>query len=115
MRKERAERAARVAWVGCVVVPLVCVAMCGTITPFVVASIFLIGTAAQALKTAPLNRTSTLEGSNDDAVRARGKFKHVLVVFSVSALLLLTLGSRFGGGINMLVHGSFYVNTKNSQ
>jgi hypothetical protein len=107
MRKAKAERTAGAVWVVCVVVPLVCVAVCGTITPFLVASIFLIGTAAQALKTARLNRTSTLEGSNYGAVRARGRFKHVLVIFSVSTLLLLTRGSRFAGGINLLFHGHF--------
>jgi len=63
----------------CVVVPLVCVAMCGTISPFVIAGIFLIVTTAQALKTAPFSRTSTLEE------------------------------------VSYSVHGSFYVNTKNSQ
>jgi hypothetical protein len=114
IRKERAERAVGAVWVACMVVPLVCVALSGTITTFLVASIFLLGTTVQAFKTAPLNRTSTLEGSNYDAARARGRFKHMLVIFSVSTLLLLTLGSHFAGGIHLLFHGSFYVNTKNS-
>ena len=79
MQSANAERAARAVWVMCVVVPLVCVAMCGTISPFVIAGIFLIVTTAQALKTAPFSRTSTLEE------------------------------------VSYSVHGSFYVNTKNSQ
>jgi hypothetical protein len=118
MQSANSERAARAVWVMCAVIPLVCVAMCGTITPFIVASIFLIVRTAQALKTAPFSRTSTLDGVSYSAVRARARFKHLLVmlvIFSVCTLLLLTLGSRFGGEINLLFHGSFYVNTKNSQ
>ena len=100
-------------WVMCVVVPLVCVAACGTIGPFIFASISLLVTTAQALKTASFSRTSTPDGLSHIAVWTRGRLKHLLVMlifFSVCTLLLLTLGSRFGGGINLLLHGSVYVN-----
>jgi hypothetical protein len=115
MQSVNSERAARAVWALCVVVPLVCVAMCGTISVFILAGIFLIVTAAQALRTAPFRRTPTPEAVSCSALRARGSFKHLLVVFSVCTFLLLALGSGFGGGINLLRHGSFYVNTKNSQ
>jgi hypothetical protein len=118
MQSANSERTASGVWAMCVIVPLVCVAMCGSITPFIVATILLIGTTAQALKTAPFSRTSTLDGVSFSAVRAQSRFKHLLVtlvIFSVCTLLLLTLGSRFGGGISRLFHGSFYVNTKNPQ
>ena len=111
MQSAKSESAARVLWVVSVVVPLVCVAMCGTLTPFMLASIFLILTSVQALKMSAFSRTSTLEGVSYSAVRARDTFKHLLLVFLVCALLLLTLGSSFRGGINLLRHGSLYVNT----
>jgi hypothetical protein len=113
MQRAKAEGSAGTVWAMCVIVPLVCVAVCDTINRFLLASIFLIVTAVQALKTAPFSVTSMLEGVNFSAVRARSTFKHLLVVFSVCTLLLLTLRSSFAGGIHMILDESFYMNAKN--